>query len=255
MTLGIPATPREELEYPSSDGEPMAETPIHGEAMVAAMQDLARFFEARQDVAVGMNMLFYYEKGNSKARFAPDVYVAIGARKRLRRTYKTWEEPVPPTVVFEMSSRGTWLEDAGNKKTLCARLGVAEYFLFDPEGEYLEPPLQGFRLSAGHYEPIVEAPDGSLESRALELRLRTDGELIRFMDGAGEPLPHTKELVQSARAAEAKLEAAASELEAAVSKRKEAETKRTEAEKKLAQLEARALAAEAELERLRRERG
>lgn len=48
--------------------------------------------------------------------------------------YKLWEEGGRvPVFVMEVSSRKTWLEDIGNKKALCARLGVADYFLFDPE--------------------------------------------------------------------------------------------------------------------------
>ena len=48
-------------------------------------------------------------------------------------------------MVFEITSRGTRLEDLGTKRALYAMLGVREYFLYDPLGEYLQPPLQGYR--------------------------------------------------------------------------------------------------------------
>lgn len=61
------------------------------------------------------------------------MFVVFGVPKRQRRVYKLWEEGARPAFVLELSSRGTWVEDAGNKKALCARFGVQEYFLFDPE--------------------------------------------------------------------------------------------------------------------------
>ena len=45
---------------------------------------------------------------------------------------------------------------------------VAEYFLFDPRGEYLSPALQGYRLIEGQYVPI-EPVSGRLPSVELGL--------------------------------------------------------------------------------------
>jgi Uma2 family endonuclease len=237
MSIGIPITPPDELEYPSSDGEPMAETDLHAEAMMAAFATLKEHFAERSDVAHGIDMLHYFEKGNPRARFAPDVWIAIGAPKRLRRVYKYWEEPVPPSFVLEVSSRGTWVEDHGNKKAICARLGIPEYFLFDPEAEYLSPVLQGFRLVSGQYEPIPPDADGFIESAALGLRLRSEGERIRFFDSSGKPLAHFDELGRRLDAAEAE--------------KREAEARRQEAEARREEAEARERAATAELERLK----
>lgn len=221
MTFGVPARSAEEIEYPSSDCQPMAETSVHAEAMADSFFVLDRWFRERADVNVGMNLLFYYEEGNPKARFSPDVYVSIGAPKGPRRVYKLWEEPVAPKVVFEMSSRGTWVEDAGNKKALCARFGVAEYFLFDPEADYLDPPLQGFRLADEVYLPIPRDEHGVLRSEALGLGLRAEIPRLRFIDlrtdtrvpfssELGDELTDERELRMAAearaRAAEAELE-------------------------------------------------
>lgn len=195
MTLGLPQRSQEELDYPSSDGQPMAETNLHAEVMVDSFFVLERQYVARADVNVGMNLLFYYEKGNSAARFSPDVYVSIGAPKGPRRVYKIWEEPVPPTFVLEVSSRGTWLEDMGNKQALCAKLGVSEYFLFDPEAEYLNPPLQGFRLHGKRYAVIPPSPDGVVRSETLGLDLRAELPRLRFSKpSTGQALPFHDEI-------------------------------------------------------------
>jgi len=86
--------------------------------------------------------------------FAPDVMVVFGVPGTERRVYKLWEEDRAPAVVFEVSSRATWLTDQGNKRALCERLGVGEYFLWDPRYEYLTPPLQGFCLVGGSYRAL-----------------------------------------------------------------------------------------------------
>jgi Uma2 family endonuclease len=238
MTLGLPQRSQEELDYPSSDGQPMAETSLHAEVMAESCLLLQRHFVARADVNVGMNLLFYYEKGNSGARFSPDVYVSIGAPKGPRRVYKMWEEPVPPTFVLEVSSRGTWLEDMGNKQALCAKLGVSEYFLFDPDADYLNPPLQGFRLQGKHYTAIPESADGLVRSDALGLDLRAELPMLRFSNpSTGEPLPFVLELDDALETERRLLET---------------ERRLLETERRLrAETEARLATAEAELARLR----
>ena len=59
------------VEYPSSDGQPMAETPVHRDAMIDAIRVLARHFARRPDVYVSGNMLMYYEEGNPRKSLAP----------------------------------------------------------------------------------------------------------------------------------------------------------------------------------------
>ena len=134
------------IEYPESDGKPVGETDVHRREILHTIETLERHFRNVPDIYVSGNLMFYYEEGNPAAVVSPDVFVVKGVRKGLRRTYKLWEEGVAPCVVIEMTSRSTRLEDKGNKRALYALLGVREYFLFDPLGEYLKPPLQGFTL-------------------------------------------------------------------------------------------------------------
>jgi len=60
-------------------------------------------------------------------------------------------------------------------------LKVPEYFQFDPTQDYLEPPLQGFRLVADEYRPI-EPVAGRLPSQILGLHLERDGTELRLYD-------------------------------------------------------------------------
>jgi hypothetical protein len=125
-----------------------------------------------------------------------------------------------------VTSRGTRLQDKGSKRELCAELGVREYFLFDPEADYLKPPLQGFRLRAGDYEPIEPDAAGQLTREELGLQLTRDAEgLLRFVDPvSGEPLLRIEQ-----HAARGEREAARAEREAARADAAEAEIARLRA--------------------------
>ena len=156
--------------YPESDGKPMAESDLHRDEMVRAIQTLQGAFAGHPDVYVSGNLLLYYEEGNPTARKAPDVMVVKGvdpSPKEGRRSFKSWEEKANPCFILELTSEGTAEEDTLHKRQLYERLGVREYFLFDPLNEYLERPLVGYRLIHGRYEPLIPAADGSVPSRPI----------------------------------------------------------------------------------------
>lgn len=194
------------IEYPESDGKPMAETDTHRKLLMDTIAMLTDFFRDIIDIYIAGNLLFYYEEGVPSSSVAPDVFVVKGATKEDRRTYKLWIEKRAPCVVFEFTSRSTRLEDTDNKKSLYAMLGVQEYFLCDPLDEYLTPPLQGFDLKRGDYVRMSPEPDGALISRELGLRLKLEDRRLRLIDvKTGEPLLTPAEAMEKARLAEAEL--------------------------------------------------
>ena len=200
------------VEYPSSDGQPMAETPVHRDVMIDAIQILKRRFANRSDVYVSVDMLMYYEEGNLRKCVAPDVFVVVGAdRDEDRDTYLLWREPKAPDFVLEVTSKSTRRNDQITKHTLYESLGVAEYFLFDPKAEYLNPPLQGFGLRRGRYVPLeaVQLPGGApaLYSEVLGLSLHARGRALRLRDPAtGEDLLTPEEESAARGEAEARAE-------------------------------------------------
>jgi Uma2 family endonuclease len=184
----------QEIEYPTSDGQPMAETTLHRKVMTDLIGALERRYADVPDVWVGGNLFLCYEKGNPSATVAPDVLLAKGVTKWDRPNYLLWEEK-PPSLVVEVTSRSTRREDEGKKKALYERIGVEEYVLFDPFGEYLRPRLQGYRLTRSRYQPIPLEKDGSLSSQTTGLTFRPEGERLRLVDTAtGEPLLWDEEL-------------------------------------------------------------
>lgn len=228
----------QEIDYPTADGQPMAETTLHRKIMSNMIEGLERRFRDVPDVWVGGNLFLYFEKGNPRAVVAPDVLLVHGVRKWDRPIYKLWEEGRAPSLVIEVTSSSTKDEDLNDKKDIYRRLGVEEYFLFDPYGDYLEPQLQGFRLKSGWYVPMSPERDGSLISRTVSLRLRTEGERLRLVDPeSGRPLPWGEEEAEAREAAETR---AAEEAAA----REAAEARAIQAEERVRLLEE-------ELERLR----
>ena len=187
------------VAYPESDGKPMAETPIHWHATVDFARPLMDRYAVRPDAYVGSDMLWYWEKGNKAKRVSPDVFVAFGPdREPERRVWKVWEEGVAADFVLEVTSKSTRRRDEGFKAELYEKLGVTEYWQFDPTEDYLSPSLKGRRLNAeGAYEPIpLERRGGQLSgfSEVLGLELRPEGHALRLFDPVlGECLPSPRE--------------------------------------------------------------
>jgi Uma2 family endonuclease len=204
----------DEIYYPESDGQPMGETDLHRDAMIALIEALKDHYRDDPNVYFSGDLFVYYEKGKPAAVFSPDAFVVFGVAKRERRTYKVWEEGgKAPDVVFEVTSESTVREDKGSKKEISQWLGVSEYFLYDPEAMYLRPSLQGFRLVHGRYQSITPAANG-LYSEQLNLYLQLDGTQLRLIDAqTGEPLLTPAEAQAARRQAETELAHLRAEIE------------------------------------------
>lgn len=206
--------------YPESDGKPMAETDVHRNLLTDLVFTLENHFRRQSDVYVSGNLLVYYVEGNPAKCFAPDVFVVRGVPKGQRRIYKLWEEGVAPQVVIELTSRKTSREDLQTKWKLYQELGVQEYFIFDPEYDYLDEPLLGYRLEEGRYvEQAIK--DHRIISNELGLELVDTGKTLRLLDPAtGQFLPNSleaataQEQLQNALQAEKEARQLAAELEA-----------------------------------------
>jgi Uma2 family endonuclease len=174
-----------EVEYPSGDGKPMAETELHLWETIDTIEVLADHFAGQPKVYVCGDLLLYYEEGNPRKHVSPDVLVALGIPKRPPRDYYlVWKEGKAPDFIVEITSKSTKQEDMKKKFEIYRDiLRVSEYFLFDVTQDYLDPPLQGFRLARGKYVPIKPLA-GRLPSQVLGLHLECDGQKLRLFDPA-----------------------------------------------------------------------
>lgn len=228
------------VDYPTRDGKPVGETPIHRDILVESIQDLRPHFADDPMIYISGNMLLYYVEGDKHKHVSPDVFVVRGIPDTYRDAYFLWVEGKGPDLVIELTSRSTRKVDIERKYELYRDvLRVAEYFLFDPKAEYLKPPLQGHRLVGGQYVPI-EPMNGRLPSAVLGLHLERDGHVLRFYNPAtGAWIPKDREFREAYPEVQAALQ------------QSEAERQRIEAHYQQSEEERRA--AEDELQRLRQE--
>lgn len=175
---------RKTVHYPDSDGLPMADNDTQREAMTNLLHSLETRYSGEPDVYISGNLFIYYVEGNPGARVAPDAFVALGVPRGKRRSYRVWEEGRMPVLAFEIASQERWQDLLTKKKDLYERLGIGEYIVFDPDGELIQPRLQGFRLEKGRYRQIPLEPDGSVVSLGTGLRILPEGENLRLIDVA-----------------------------------------------------------------------
>ena len=244
----------ETIDYPDSDGLPMAESESQFWPILYVGSALDRYYQGRDDVYVVGNLLLYYQEGDPGKSVSPDLMVVLGASKHIRSSYRLWEEPKAPDFVLEIASESTHRIDRGVKRDLYAGMGVVEYWQYDPAGSYLEPPLLGFRLVEGRYAPIpaTTLEGGTLtagsEVLGLELHLTPGApvrEALHFYDPVrGEYLRTYREEAQARREAD---QAREEEAQA----RREAEARLEQTEARLREEQAARQVLEAEIRELR----
>ncbi len=193
-----------EIEYPDSDGESMGESDWHTDWTIRLRELLKHRYRDRA-VYVGSDLIVYYEKGNPRRSVVPDGFVVVDHPTHRRRIFKTWDEGGRvPDVAFEFTSLSSEKKDTIEKPGVYAKLGVKEYFVYDPEREYLSPPLRGFRLDGHRYVAIEPDASQSLHCLALGLSLRLQDDELLISD-----LVTGKPLLTSAEAAAERAEAEA----------------------------------------------
>ena len=229
-----------DVEYPSDDGKPVAESDFQLNVLIYARERLRIWFRddcKRDDVYVAGNLMIFYEEGNTGEWVAPDVFAVFGVPSHDRSSYLLWREGKAPDFVLEITSRTTRGEDQGRKRELYRWLEVQEYWQYDPTGDYLSPPLQGQRLAGGEYVRMAEQEraDGmlALSSEVLGLELHATAAGLRYHD----PVTHTDLLSHAESEAGRQKEAAARQ--AAEASLAEEAAARQAAEARVAELEAR----------------
>lgn len=153
MSSSIRTRPVPDIEYPDSDGMPMAENTLQFKWIVVVKEGLDAAFRHDPDVFVAGDLLWYPVHGKPKERVAPDALVAFGRPKGYRGSYKQWEEGgIPPQVVFEILSPGNRPAAMGEKFQFYERHGVEEYYIYNPE----DGELLGYRRVGGALQPIPQ---------------------------------------------------------------------------------------------------
>ncbi len=232
------ASPAQGDEYPYSDGRILMDADPHANAIVAMRNQLQTHFEDSPDIYVAGSLAVFYSQGDKQAVVAPDVFVVLGVEDKERTSYKIWEEGgVVPAFVVEVASPSTSGRDATSKRTTYERIGVREYWRFDPEAIQVPQGIEGWRLGGAGYQRVRATRQAAgmrlYRSLVLNLDLRMDGRLLRFHDPLlGHDLLTHSEESRARHIAERRAEAEAA-------KRRETERERDELQQRVLELEAR----------------
>ncbi len=167
------------LDLPCSDGLPMADSDEQAATMTYSSDALEVHFRNRNDVYIAIDtFLYFWDRDLGKViNVAPDLMVVIGVDGHMRQSYSVWEEgDRVPDFVMEIVSPSVTRKELDDKQAIYERIGVTEYFVFDPWG--VTPAtvagrrLHGRALRRGRYVPMEHSADGSVFSAALGLDLR-----------------------------------------------------------------------------------
>ena len=234
------------IEYPSSDGERMAETDFQYVPLTDTVSALRVRYHDRPDVYVAGDMLIYYRMNRNDLSIAPDVYAVFGAAgNHPRDSWLVWREGKAPDFVMEIASQSTWRRDVGEKRDVYAGMGVSEYWRFDPTGRFFTPPLTGERLVDAQYQelPVVTDEAGILRGHSaileLDICVRPGLDLRLFDPATGQWLPTHLESEAGRQAAEAALNDSEAGRQAAEAALNDSEAGRQAAEAEIGRLRAR----------------
>ena len=197
-----PAPVPAEIDYPSSDGKPLADNTWQSRTMHEQYGMLSTRYRDDPNTLVAMALLLYYTEGEPADVAAPDLFVSCGVPNGNRDWYKVWEEGKAPDFALEVSSEESAEDNLGRNMETYARIGIREYCVYDPMGGLHSPRLQLFRLArgaAGVYKRVNWRgdPNGQLRvtSETLALELRFEDERMRLWDPATQQylLEHAEE--------------------------------------------------------------
>jgi len=127
------------INYPESDGKPMADNTKQFHWITVIKQNLDWLFAQDTQVFIAGDLFWYPVEGRPDIVTAPDVLVVFGRPKGDRGSYKQWEENnIAPQVVFEILSPSNSKTEMEKKLIFYERYGVEEYYIYDPDRDHLE---------------------------------------------------------------------------------------------------------------------
>ncbi len=175
------------LPDPPRDPERMQQMPF----ITTDMYIIEGFHAGEDYILVGSDGYLCQSSRSRSGWYVPDLIFARvddpDTVVKIQNGYVIDEVGKPPDFVLEVASPSTGRADYTTKRDGYARLGVVEYWRFDPSGgEYHDRPLAGDLLVDGVYQPIElrYEPSGSIwgRSAALGLDLYWEEGSLRFYD-------------------------------------------------------------------------
>jgi len=220
------SNPIKKIVYPSSDGQPMAESTEHYQWIVTITGGLETLFKDDDNVFVAGDLLWYPVKGKPEICRAPDAMVVFGRPKGARGSYiQHQEDGVAPQVVFEVLSKGNTILEMAIKFDFYQTYGVEEYYVYDYKNNdfagWIRRTNSDNNGSESHLEPIADIQNWQSPKLGIKFEITDDSLNIWQPNGS-------KFLTYLEQAEQAELERDRAELE-----RDRAESERTAKEQAL----------------------
>ena len=192
------------VDYPDSDGQPMADNTKQFRWIVVIKENLELLFADAPHVFVAGDLLWYPVAGDNAIRQAPDAMVVMGRPKGDRGSYRQWEEAdIAPQGVFEILSPGNRFGEMLRKLGFYDRHGVEEYYIYDPD----KLELTGLQRAEAGLE-VIDTMDGWVSPR-LQIRFqmtdsgleiyRLDGQRFLTYTELGQQLEQERERAEQER--------------------------------------------------------
>lgn len=178
------------------DLKEMGETNPHTNLIFYLKEVLKWYFHLQGWLVVSEMNVYHPLIRNSQHYIVPDVtLVKIALPFDEEQALSSWDaERMAPQVVFEIASKGTWPFDVrerdSDKPAIYGRIGVREYFSYDPHQPQVWTRARGIRLCGWRYEngqplEIQRDEQGRLWSEELQCYLVPDGYFLRLVDSKG----------------------------------------------------------------------
>ncbi|MEN0050498.1 MAG: Uma2 family endonuclease [Bacteroidota bacterium] len=178
---------KSKLNYPESDGQPMADNTLQFEYIVRIKTNLEILYR-EEEVFVAGDLFWYPVEGKPRVVVAPDVMVAFDRPKGYRGSYKQWEEEdKAPDVVFEVLSQSNTTVEMIRKMRFYERHGVKEFIIIDP----YQCELVAYVRQEDTLEEVEMGSD-SWKSQVLNITIEGAEESVNFYFPDGHPF-HTPE--------------------------------------------------------------
>ena len=171
------------INYPESDGKPMADNTKQFHWITVIKQNLDWLFAQDTQVFIAGDLFWYPVEGRPDIVTAPDVLVVFGRPKGDRGSYKQWEENnIAPQVVFEILSPSNSKTEMEKKLIFYERYGVEEYYIYDPDRDRLEGWLRSEKGILNNI-PVMQ----NWVSPGLGMRFEQLGEVLKLYRPDGTP--------------------------------------------------------------------
>ena len=183
----------EQIIYPSSDGQPMADSTTQFDLMVKIQQGCESLFKKNPNVFVAADLLWYPVEGRNDIFQAPDTMVIFGRPKGDRLSYLQFrEDHIAPQFVLEIRSYKDTQTKMDEKFSFYNRYGVEEYYVYELDED--EKDLSGWQRMEGNLE-VIEQMRGWVSPRlGIRFELGEDG--LEIYEPNGQKFLSYLELVE-----------------------------------------------------------